>query len=275
MNGKRLLGTLLTAALSLAVTAPAADVNAQGRKKKDDAPAAEPPATKSAIKLPLKGVTWGQSPKQLATAIDALLDEDYKPLYKQVQPGVRMKELDAQLAEDKSAFRRSRVDFGKLPTGVDATPLRGEYTYNNKEALFFLDRKGMRTAFFFIRDKLWKIIEEHKLDESHPLGKTYPEAVIKLSTNFQTPGRVLPPDANRYVTEVDWKDATTHLRAIQRGESAMGLAYEDNATLRNLDALRPNKPVDDNGIDPDVAAAVRGRSADPGPPPPKDDKKKH
>ncbi|MFT3776355.1 MAG: hypothetical protein QM820_64245 [Minicystis sp.] len=273
MNAKRLLGTLLTAGLMLAVAAPATDVHAQGRKKKEEGPAPEAPSVSKAIKLPLAGITWGQSPKQVAEAIDKILDDDYRPLYQGVQPGIRMKELDAQIAEDKSAFRRSRIDFGKLPTGVDATPLRGEYTYNNRESLLILTRKGMVTNFFFIQDKLWKIIEEHKLGDAHPLGKTYPEAVVKMSTNYAVPGRVLPPDGTRYVTEVDWKDATTHLRAIQRGEAAMGLAFEDNATLGNLASLRTNKPVDDNGIDPDVAAAVRGKSPEP-PPEKKDEKKK-
>jgi hypothetical protein len=268
MNAKRLFSTLLTVGLSLAVMSPAADVHAQ-KKKKEDAPAAEPPTVKKALTLSLTGVAWGQSPKQVAEAIDRILDEDYKPRYKEVQPGIRMKELDAQLAEEKSAFRRSRVDFGKLPTGVDATPLRGEYTYNNQEALFTLDRKGLKTHFFFIRDKFWKLIEEHKLSDTHPLGKTYPDAVIKLSTNFGIPGRVLAPDANRYVTEVDWKDATSHLRAIQRGDAAVGLAYEDNGTLANLSSLRTNKPANDDGIDPEVAAAVRGKAPEPPPDPKK------
>ncbi|APR81207.1 Hypothetical protein A7982_06554 [Minicystis rosea] len=269
MNAKRLLATLLTVGLTFAAALPATDVHAQGRKKKEEGPAPEAPSTKKAISLPYAGVTWGQSPKQVADTVDKILDDDYRPLYKGVQPGIRMRELDAQIAEDKSAFRRSRIDFGKLPTGVDATPLRGEYTYNNRESLLVLTRKGMVTNFFFIQDKLWKVIEEHKFSDSHPLGKNYMEAVVKLSTNYGVPGRVLPPDGARFVTEVDWKDATTHLRAIQRGEAAAGLAFEDNATLASLASLRTNKPADDNGIDPDVAAAVRGKTPEPPPPDPK------
>jgi hypothetical protein len=270
MNAKRLWGALLTVGLCLAAATQATDVQAQ-KKKKDDAPAAEPPATKKAIALSLAGITWGQSPKQVADTMDNILDEDYRPLYKAVQPGIRMRELDAQLAEDKAQFRRSRIDFGKLPTGVDATPLKGEYTYNNKEALFILNRKGMVTNFFFIQERLWKIIDEHKLNDSHPLGKTFPEAVVKLSTNYGVPGRVLAPDGStRFTLEVDWKDATTHQRAIQRSDTALGLAFEDNGTLANLSSLRSNKAAADDGIDPDVAAAIRGKA----PEPPKDPKKK-
>ena len=273
MNPKRLLAVLLTAGFSLAAVTPAGDLFAQ-RKKKEEAPATEPPVTKKAIALTLKGVTWGQSPKQLADLVDGMLDDDYRPLYKGVQPGIKMKELDGQLAEDKAQFRRSRVDFGKLPTGLDASPLRGEYSYNNRECVMSLGRKGELTYFFFIQEKLWKLIEERKLSDSSGLGKTYPEAVVKVSTTYGVAGRVVPPAPGRFAVEVDWKDATTHLRAIQRSDTALGLAFEENATLANLDSLRSNKPVDDNAIDPDVAAAMRGKAPDQGPPDPKDSKKK-
>jgi hypothetical protein len=271
MNAKRLLGVLLTAGLSLAATAPASDVYAQ--KKKVEAPLADPPMTKKAIALSLAGVSWGQSPKQLADLVDKILDDDYRPLYKEVQPGIKMKELDAQIAEDKAQFRRSRVDFGTLPTGLDASALRGEYTYNNREAVMSFNRKGELTYFFFIQERLWKLIEERKLSETTKLGKTYPEAVVNISTTYGVPGRVTPPDATHFAVEVDWKDATTHLRAIQRSDTALGLAFEDNGTLANLASLRANKAVVDTGIDPDVAAAMRGPSSDPGPPDPKKKKK--
>jgi len=271
MNAKRLLGALLTVGLTLAVATQVTDVHAKG--KKEDAAVADPPVTKKAIALTLSGVSWGQSPKQVGDALDKLVDEDYRPRYKEVQPGIQMKDLDAQIAEDKSQFRRSRIDFGKLPTGLDGTPLRGEYSYNNKEALLSFTRKGELTYFFFIQERLWKIIEEKKLAEGAPLGKNYMEAVVKLSTNYGIPGRVRQPDGAAISSvEVDWKDATSHLRAIQRSDTALGLAYEDNGTVANLSSLRPNKPTVDNGIDPDVAAMMRGPDAAPGPPP--DPKKK-
>jgi hypothetical protein len=273
MNAKRFSGALLCAGLALGVASQAADVHAQGKSKKKDDTAAEPPVTKKAITLTLQGVGWGMSPKQLGDTIDKILDDDYRPQYKTAQPGVQMKELDAQIAEDKAAFRRSRIDFGKLPTGLDASPLRGEYTYNNREALYNFLRKGETTYFFFIQERLWKIIEEHKLNDSSPLGKSYPDAVVKLSTSFGVPGRVQSPDGQtRNAVEVDWKDATTHLRVIQRSDTAAAFAYEDNGTLANLASLRTNKPTDDNGIDPDVAAAMHPNAPDPGPA--KDPKKK-
>jgi len=277
MKAKRLLSALLAAGLGLMAMSHSSEVLAAGGTPKKEAappPQAEPPMTKKAIGLPLKGVSFGQSPKQVAEAIDNLLNEDYRPLYKEVQPGVKMKALDAQLAEDKDQFRRSRIDFGKLPTGVDATPLRGEYTYNNKEALLQLNRKGGVTTFFFIQERLWKIIVEYKLGDSSALGKNFTEGVSKLSSIYGVPGRVTPADAKTLATTIAWKDNSTYLRAIQRSDTALGLAFEDASTLASLASLRSVKPVEDSGIDPAVAAAMRGPSAEPGPPAKADPKAK-
>lgn len=276
MNANRLLGAILSVGLGLAATTHSGDVLAdKGRKPAKEAPTAppDPPDTKRPIVMPLAGLTWGMSPKQLVSAIESVLDEAYKPLYRKISPGVKMKALDAALAEDKDQFRRSRIDFGKLPTGVDATALRGEYTYLNKEFIYELTREGASKHFFFIQDKLWKIIDDVKLSDSSPLGKTYQEAVAKLATTYGVPGRVLGADyeKGRPSTEVDWKDATTHLRAIQRSDAALSLGYEDLATLGNLASLRSNKPQADDGIDPSVAAIMRPKDQIS---PPKTDEKK-
>jgi hypothetical protein len=272
MKARFLFSAALAASLGLAGATQVSDVSA--KPKKEDPVAADPPATKKAITLSFAGVGFTMNPKQLGDAIDRILDADYMPLYKNVQPGVKMKELDDQLAEEKDQFRRSRVDFGKLPTGFDASPLRGEYSYNNREAVMSFTRNGEVTYFFFIQEKLWKIIEEKKLSDTHPLGKNYQDVVVKMSTNYGVPGRVQQPDGvTRSAVEVDWKDANTHIRAIQRSDTAVALAYEDNGTLANLASLRSNKPVQDNGIDPDVAGALRGPDKDPGPAA-KDPKKK-
>ncbi|WP_437591289.1 hypothetical protein [Sorangium sp. So ce1000] len=275
MKAKRLLGAALALGLGLTAITSATVAAAQQKRGTSGAPAAaparpaDPPATKKTIALTPPGIAWGMTTKQVAAVIDKMLDEAYVPRYKAISPGVKMRALDAELAEEKSAFRRSRIDFGALPTGIDATPLKGEYTYLNKESLMTLTRESGKRYFFFIQDKLWKIIDEHPLSEKSPRGKDYASAVVKLATAFGVPGRVTPPapDKGRYVTEVDWKDAATHFRAIERGDSEIAFAYEDLVTLGSLESLRPNKPVDTNAIDPAVASAVRKEEPPPGPPP--------
>lgn len=275
MKAKRLLGAFLAVGLVTMAAAPSAFAAGPKPAAASASPVTDAPLVKKSIDFPLTGISWGMSAKQVAESIDKLIDDDYRAAYKDTQPGVKMKELDAQVAEEKSQFRRGRIDFGTLPTGFDGTPLRGEFSYRNKEALMTLNRKGHATHFFFIQEKLWKVIDELKLNDANPLGKTFPEVAIKLSSKYTVPGRVLAADGTRASTEIDWRDPSTHLRLIERSDTAVALAYEDSATVANLNALRANKPVQEETIDPAVAAIMRG-SSDPGPPVPekKDDKKK-
>jgi hypothetical protein len=265
MKANRLLGAALAVGLGLGLAAITSTTVAEAQQKKPKkeqaapAVAAEPPVTKKTVVLFPKGIAWGMSHKQVAGVIDKMLDAAFKPLYQKVQPGVKMKALDAQLAEEKSAFKRSRIDFGTIPTGFDSTPLKSEYSYNNKEFVMVYSREGTKTYFFFIQDRLWKIIDERTLGEGSPHGKDFKDAVAKLAATFGAPGRVLPaaPDKGRMSTEVDWKDSASRMRAMERSDTAMALALEDLQTLGNLEALRPNKPPEENAIDPAVAAAVR------------------
>lgn len=285
MKMRRLLGAALAAGMGLAAITSTTVADAQPKGGKNEASAAAPattPTTKKTLDLNLPGtprgvsLTWGMTINQVAAVIDKLLDAAYVPLYKATSPGVKMKALDAQLAEEKNAFRRSRIDFDKLPTGVDATPLKGEYTYLNKESMLTFAREGVKRHFFFIQGKLWKMIDEHTLSKDDPRGATFADAVVKLAKKLGVPGRVIQPDPEngRFVTEVDWKDAGTRLRVIERGETAVAFAYEDLVTLSSLDSLRANKQVDPTAIDPVVASAVRKQEPAAPPPDEKPAKKK-
>ncbi|MBK9265242.1 MAG: hypothetical protein IPM54_36350 [Polyangiaceae bacterium] len=271
MKANKIWGALLATTFGLAAMSAVTDAEAQKKKKATEAPALTGPA--QAVKpiqippatAPLK---WGLTIKETWKAIDTMLDTEYKPLYQKVSPGVKMKQLDAALREEKNAFRRSRIDFGNLPVALDSTPLKGEYTYKNNESILTLSRNGEMRYFFFIQDRLWKIIDEVQLSEKSPWGKTFQDAAVKLTAQYGAVGRVIQPNPDKqiYVTTVDWKDATTHVRLVERHETAVAIVYEDNATLANIDTLRANKPVVEDDIDPAVRAAARGSEPPPGPP---------
>ena len=53
------------------------------------------------------------------------------PLYKATPIGPKMKEVDVELAEQKSAFPRSEVVFGNLPTGIDKVFVNGQLVWDS------------------------------------------------------------------------------------------------------------------------------------------------
>lgn len=269
----------LVAALVLGLSSvPTGDAAAQGKppagqkggkgKAPPPAPTA-PAAAKKPVAVSPATITWGMTPAQVASVYDKLLEQDYKPKYKNVQPGPGMTALDAELAERKAEVRRSLVRFGDVPTGYDATPLKPEYTYGNKEAVMNVERDGRNRYFFFIQDKLWKVVDEHKLGEGAPWGKTFDEALGKLGGYYLVGGRVREPDEKNglQAKEADWSDGKGHVRAVERSETGFALIFEDEATVAQLASLRTAKPKDPNAIDPGVADILRKEGPPPGPPP--------
>jgi hypothetical protein len=234
-------------------------------------PDASPPTTKSAITVAPVGLGWKIDKKQLASIYDRVVDSDYKERYDKVQPGIQMQSLDSEVQEQKDIFRRSELTFDDTPTGVDASPLKGEYTYRNKEMMMKIGRNGKTRDFFFIQGKLWKIVDELPLGESAQWGKDFQDAVVKISASYGVPGRVCPADPahGRVTQEVDWKDGYTQVRAVDWQNGKFGLIFVDLGTLNDIAGMRSSKATDAAGIDPTVQDVMHTPSA----PVTKDDKK--
>jgi hypothetical protein len=277
------LGAVVALSFGIAATVHAPDAMAQGKggpaktaapkaKPKDDkkpATAAEAPATKKPVTIQPTELAWGIDKKKLAGIYDKVIDQDYNGRYKKAQPGPEMDRLDAEVTEKKSEFRRSEIQFGTVPTGVDGTSLRPEYTYNNKEFLLSIDRGGKTRYFFFIGDKMWKVIDALKLGEKSQWGKSFDDAVKILNNYYGTEGRSRPADdaAGRPYKEVDWKDGNNQVRAVDWGNDQFGLVFQDASTVSNLASLRKNK--DTNAKEVDARVKDAGMKRAPEAPPPK------
>ncbi|MCC6666134.1 MAG: hypothetical protein IT375_20430 [Polyangiaceae bacterium] len=238
--------------------APAADKAKAGAKKGEEPAPTGPAKMKGKLGLSPKGLAWGVTLEGLAKIYDKVFDEEFMPLYKKVQPGPAMESLDAEIADKKQLMRRNKILFGDLPTGVDYSALKGEYTYGNKESMTKLVlRTGVTRNFFFFDDKLWKVYDEHKLRKGGPYGENWEEATELLTKKFgATPFKVEADFAKgRSFNELLWTDGTTVIRAIDRG-NVIALVYQDATVFFNLPKHRPNKPKNPHAIDKDVAAAT-------------------
>jgi len=279
MNRSRCLvvGALLALGLSVGATAPAFAQPAKpppAKAKPKEAPktaaAADAPTVGKPITIQPKDLAWGIDKKKLGSVYDKVIEDDHKSRYQKTQPGPSMDALDAEVAERKAEFRRTLIEFGTVPTGMDSTVHRAEYSYNNKEALMSIDRGGKTRTFFFIGDKLWKVTDALKLGEKSQWGKSFDEAVTKLNTFYGANGRVREPDAaaGRPFKEVDWKDTQTQVRAVDWGNDQFGIVFQESTTVANLPSLRKNKDPVRGEVDPKTRDA--GAKKVPDAPPPKD-----
>ncbi|MFO0547517.1 MAG: hypothetical protein U0271_03960 [Polyangiaceae bacterium] len=249
----------------------------KGGAKKPDKPAAtsDAPATQKPITVQPKDLAWGIDKKKLGAIYDKVIEKDYAARYKRTQPGPSLDALDAEVNEKKNEFRRNIVDFNDVATGWDSTPLRSEYTYNNKESMMWIDRAGKTRYFFFINDKLWKVIDAIKLGEKSLWGKTFEDALGPFKKTYGVDGRSRAADVaqGRPFPEFDWKDSTTQVRAVDWGNDQFAIAFQESATVSQLASLRKNKDTTQvSGVDAKVKDV--GRGPDPDPTPKKEEPKK-
>jgi hypothetical protein len=225
-----------------------------------------------AVGLSPKGLHWGLTLEGVAKLYDKVFEEEYLPLLRKAQPGADTLALEDEQKTKQGILRRSntRIDFGKIPTGVDQSPLKGEYSYNNAESMATLRlRSGTERHFFFFSDKLWKVYDEHKLAKGGTLGENFAEATKILSKRFGVAGKLVPADYDKGqpYDEVQWRDPDKLIRAIDRGNT-LGMVYADRTVQDNMAQYRKNKAEDLHAMDKDVAAATAspptyaGRPAD-------------
>ncbi len=219
----------------------------------------------------LDGLRWGMSHAEVVkvhTDTGGVIWKDYDEKLARARLGPEMTALEGEREQEKAAFGRNYLEFNDTPTGFDATALRPEYSYRNREALLWIYRQGKKRFFFFINDRLWKIYDEVRLGENSPLGGSFLEAVKKTNARVGGQGHVVEIDRAKsvYFTTVEWKDGASHLRLLDRStasEPLAGVVVEENATLANLATLRFNREVDPTEIDAAVAAATRMGLSDP------------
>jgi hypothetical protein len=219
------------------------------------------------------GLRWGMSHAEVTKTFSengGIIWKDYDDKLKKARIGPEQTAIEAERERKKQGFARSFIEFKDTPTGYDATGIKGEFTYKNRESLMWIEREGKpKRYFFFINDRLWKIYDEVPLADSGEYGKSYLDAVNTMNGKLGAQGRILGVDPAKGITSttVDYKDASNHLRLVDRsGEKVVGLVIEDGNTLANLASLRSVKADDPNAIDPTVAAVTKGGLSDPNAP---------
>ena len=230
---------------------------AQGKDKPAEK-AGAPGVLDKAIGISPKGLRWGLTLEGLAKLYDKVFEEEYLPLLRKAQPGNETLALEDEQKIKQGILRRGRVEFGDIPTGVDQSPLKGEYSYRNAESMATLRlRSGTERHFFFFSDKLWKVYDEHKLTKGGPLGENFEEATKILAKRYGVAGKLVPADFDKGqpYDEVQWRDPEKLIRAIDRG-NVLGMVYADRSVQENLAQYRKNKAQDLHEMDKDVAAAT-------------------
>lgn len=215
-----------------------------------------------------KGLRWGLSLEAIAKIYDGVIEQEMLPLFRKAQPGLELDALNEEQKNRKGALRRSRIDFGATPTGVDQSALKGEYSYKNGESLAIVTLpSGTKRHFFFFSDRLWKIYDEHKLKKDGNLGENFQEAVKSLAKRFGATPKMITADYDkgRPFDEAEWKDPDKIIRAVDRGQT-LAVVYTDRKIQEDIGRYRKVKAeTGPEAIDKDVAAVTKKAEEPPKP----------
>ncbi len=227
-------------------------------KTKTEIDPAVPAKLDAKLSLAPRGLRFGMTPKQVARVYEKLIDRDYLKRFQATEPGIEQQRLEAEVAQKKAFFRRGKIDFGDLPTGLDGSPLSGEFSYGNREAMMQIKRRGKQRMLFFIRGKLWKLFDVYTLGPKSRWGADYKTAVARLEKRLGTEGRVrvADPSAGLRHDEVDWASGGIRLRAINWDKS-FAISYVDQRPDNGIDSLRTAKEKKNDTIDDSVRDALR------------------
>jgi len=258
-------------ASSMVVTATAAPSAHQGAvQAKEDDKAKAKEAKKEGLPFPApKGLRFGFTPDELSEFYAKVWDQEFLALFKKADPS-QHQALEYELQDKKALLKRNLVAFGKLPTGIDQSPLKGEYSYLNGESMTrFTQKSGTRRNFFFFKSVgLWKIYDEYKLRTGGPVGSTFEEAVATLEKKFGKKPKLLKADfeKGRSFDVAEWSDNRIIIRAVNRDyQKILGLVYVNKETEADLGKLRAHKEAAEP-IDAAVKAATTKPPAEkPGP----------
>jgi len=206
-----------------------------------------PAMLKRDFQIAPNGLRWGISFPMLGKVYDDAYDAEYAPVLTKTEPGRQMELLEAEIAEKKALVRRGKVEFGSTPTGVDSTPLAGEFGYNNGESMAKVILNGGTVRYlFFYTDRLWKVYDEYKLGKTSKLGASWEDAVKALSELLGGPAQMLGPDGSvgRSFDEAVWVTATMQIRAINRShQNVVAVAWADRAVGEKIGAGRKSNKL--------------------------------
>ncbi len=251
-------------ALALGVSLGSAAAPA-GAAAKGEAAAADTGVVARALPLAIEGLRWGMTRPQLEECADRHIEAGFVEARKRARSIPAQRNLEAEIVAHKAAFRRSYVELVAGPDGFDTSPLVGEFSKGNGEALMRLpSASGGKLWFFLIGDRLWKTYEEVVEGPDAARGAAL-EATRKRVTSAAG-GRApklspAAPAKGRPAALHEWDDPTTHVRLWDRGAGVAALVYEERAMLARLPTVRkkaaPAPVMADNELSPQVSAVLR------------------
>jgi hypothetical protein len=281
------VGLVLPQASVFAADGPAAAGKAGGGKrvatasatnKGAAAPSGTEPSGVPTVALEPDGVAFGMSAEDVAKLYDRWWDKQFVSRYQKANPGPKTRELDFELAEKKKVLRRIAIFDGRT-TSFDKSEFREEFAHGSDETMISskLSRRppgeekavlvekstkdtkaiGYTRRFFFYQDKLWKVYDEYRLDESSLFGADFKEATARVEATLgKSAKRTRGPESQ--FENVVFDAGNTRVRVVKLATDKLAIVRSDSALTKEvLDRRAQQAKSVDTALDDDIQAVIR------------------
>jgi hypothetical protein len=194
---------------------------------------------KQAIVRALGELRWGMSKAELVKLLTSQIRAEYESQIKFERDVMRQDALYQQARERAHRLSENFVTFEGPKNGWDVSPIAGEFTRGNREAMLVVTGKHTRDMYFFIQGRLWKWYREVSPEAVSAANAA--EALAVLSQRFGpgSPQQDRRDESSGPYEGATWSDESTRVTALRRGGDTC-LIFEDRRTLEKLVALRFN-----------------------------------
>jgi hypothetical protein len=281
------VGLVLPQASVFAADGPAAAGKASGGKraatasatnKGAAAPSSTEPSGVPTVALEPDGVVFGMSAEDVAKLYDRWWDKQFVSRYQKANPGPKTRELDFELAEKKKVLRRIAIFDGRT-TSFDKSEFREEFAHGSDETMISskLSRRppgeekavlvekstkdtkaiGYTRRFFFYQDKLWKVYDEYRLDESSLFGADFKDATARVEATLgKSAKRTRGPESQ--FENVVFDAGNMRVRVVKLAADKLAIVRSDSALTKEvLDRRAQQAKSVDTALDDDIQAVIR------------------
>lgn len=219
----------------------------------------------SKIATQMGDLRWGMTESEVTKFAQRQIGERYAAQLKKADAG-KQASLKEQMKREQAEVAKSRVEFSGTKSRWDASPIAGEFNYDNEESMLVAKGTDTTDYYFFKDGRLWKWYQAH--DKSSV--KDFKKFSSKVESDFGS-GRAKKGELNPGQGETQWLeylDRSSRMRAADNSKRGVyALIYEDMAIVREMASLRPTKPSRLAGADDEAEETVapsKSKTADKG-----------
>ncbi len=241
-------------------------LGASQARAQDKADAGSKPPPPSPFVKFMEGLEWGASHEDVIRYFERRYWAEFAQEKKHIPDPIRIEVLRRRTQAKIDGLRSHYVTFDAGSSAYKVSIIEGEFARGTGESVFRVDDRDFQRYYFFIHDKLWKIIIAYSI--LYAKANPMPEAIVELSKELGKPKEI--EKSGDTVSSATWEDEGHRIRLVDQSMffGTYTLVITDRKTEDRIGELRgqvPGLEAPASDVDGEVDALISGIDSDDDP----------